>query len=176
MLGVSMMVSSRSTAAWLSRAVASDIAQDAPAAQVLLADHLLALRLILEVTAVRHGDGERQGLAAAGSRLGMKADGELCLGDDPATEQRVVGAETVLRHLPDGLRRLTHAFEGHPLTDGVDRHQPQVIDAHRLDAITRIGRERVRALQYPQIELTEWQPLLPELRGQEVAGEEPDEV
>src|SRR5690606_19766914 len=47
---------------------------------------------------------------------------------------------------------------------------------HRLDAIARVRRERVRALQHPQIELAEWQPLLPELRGQEVAGEEPDEV
>ena len=58
-------------------------------------------------------------------------------------------------HLPNDLCRLSHAFEGHALADGIDRHQPKRVDTDKLDSVSRIGRKAEWVLKNTQIELPE---------------------
>ena len=90
----------------------------------------------------------------------MEANGQLRLRGDPPAEQRIAGPEARVRHLPDVLRRLSHAFQRHPLARVVERHQPQEVDADGFDAISRIRREIVGAEQDAQIVAPDRQALL----------------
>jgi hypothetical protein len=60
MSGVSAIASNRSTTLPPRSIVRLDITKDAPAVQILVADHLFALGLVLQIAAVGHGDGQGQ--------------------------------------------------------------------------------------------------------------------
>ena len=79
-------------------------------------------------------------------------------------------------HLPDGLGRLAHAFDSHALADSVDRHQAQMIDPDRFDAVAGIGREGKRLLQDIEIIFPERQALFAKLGGKKIAREQTNQI
>src|SRR5580658_3609816 len=105
------MVSIKSSAAGPRAHFASDIAKHSPATKILVADHALALSPVFEIAPMGHCDRQRKRLAATGSCLWMEANREFCLRNNPTAKERIVGSETLLRHLPDRPYCLPHTFQ-----------------------------------------------------------------
>jgi len=109
--------------------------------QILLPDQLLALGLILEIAAMRHGDGQRQSAPTPRTAVRVEANGQLGLRGHPAAQERIGAAETFTRHVSDRAIGLPQAFQRHPFADAVDGHQAQQSDLDAGHTVRRIGRE-----------------------------------
>src|ERR1043166_3406793 len=99
----------------------SEFTDNAPAAKIFFADHLLGSGLLLEVAAVRQRDCERQGPAAPSIALGLEPDRQARLGHDPATLQGIVRTEPRRSHAPDVATDLAQTFQRDALTRVIDR-------------------------------------------------------